>query len=274
MTQINKKQFQSSHGKVVYTDSQHGVEPIIFMHGLPTSKALWNPVLPHLTPQYRIITFDLNDYGESEKIGRPISHQERADVLDELRAHLGLATFNLVAHDLGSSVAIDYMGKYAQRVKSLVIMSPPIYPDFKEPVIVKLVRIPGLGELLVRLIRPLLFNIGIKQGLVHKNNFTPELLEAFAGPFADRAGQAALLRILRWGRPQIVFKAYPQIIQSISVPTLIIQGQQDPYIPLSQASRMQQMVPGSTLVVIEEGSHFLPIDTPKRVASKINEFIG
>jgi pimeloyl-ACP methyl ester carboxylesterase len=244
------------------------------MHGLPTSKALWHPVLPHLSPQYRTITFDLNDYGESEKIGRPISHKERADVLDEFRAHLGLAQFHLIAHDLGSSVAIDYMGKYAQRIKSLVIMSPPIYPDFQEPAIVKLVRISGLGELLVRVIRPLLFNIGIKQGLVHKKNFTPELLEAFGGPFADREGQAALLRILRWGRPHIVFKDYPKIIQSIAVPTLIIQGRQDPYIPLSQANRMHEMVADSTLYIIEEGSHFLPIDTPKCVALKINEFIG
>lgn len=271
---MNKKQFLSSHGNIVYTDSEQGVAPLIFMHGLPTSKELWNPVLLHLAPQYRPITFDLNDYGESEKIGRPISHKERADVLDELRAHLGLAQFNLVAHDLGSSVAIDYMGKYAQHVKSLVIMSPPIYLDFQEPALVKLVRIPGLGEWLVRLIRPLLFNLGIKRGLVHKKNFTPELLEAFSGPFADKAGQAALLRILRWGRPHVVFKQYPQIIQSISVPTLIIQGQQDPYIPMSQASRMQQMVPHATLFIIEEGSHFLPIDTPKRVALKINDFIG
>lgn len=274
MIQKNKKQFRSSHGNIVYTDSRGGGEPLIFMHGLPTSQALWYPVLPHLSPQYRAITFDLNDYGESEKIGRPISHQARADVLDELRAHLGLAQFNLVAHDLGSSVAIDYMGKYAQHVKRLVIMSPPIYPDFKEPAIVKLVRISGLGEVLVRVIRPFLFNIGIKQGLVHKKNFTPELLEAFAGPFADKAGQAALLRILRWGRPHIVFKEYPQIIQSIAVPTLIIQGRQDPYIPMSQASRMQQMVADSRLVIIEEGSHFLPIDTPKRVAEIMNEFIG
>lgn len=266
-------QFESSHGKVVYTDSEHGDDPLILMHGLPTSKALWQPVLPHLSPNFRKITFDLNDYGESEKIGRPISHKERADVLDELRSHLNLDQFNLVAHDLGSSVAIDYMGKYAQHVKRLVIMSPPAYPDFKEPGIVKLVRIAGLGEALVKVIRPLLFNIGIKRGLVHKNNFTPELLNAFAGPFANKEGQAALLRILRWGRPHIVFKYYPNIIQSISVPTLILQGKQDPYIPLSQVTRMHEAIANSTLHIIENGSHFLPIDTPEAVARQINRFV-
>jgi pimeloyl-ACP methyl ester carboxylesterase len=270
---IHKNQFSSSHGTILYSDSQEGTEPLIFMHGLPTSKELWEPVRPYLNPAYRTITFDLNDYGQSEKIGRPISHQERADVLDELRTHLGLERFHLIAHDLGSSVAIDYMGKYAQHVKSLVIMSPPVYPDFKEPAIVKLVRIPVLGEGLVKMIRPLLFNIGIKRGLVHKNNFTPQLLEAFAGPFSSKAGQAALLRILRWGRPHIVFKNYPEIIQSITVPTLIIQGRQDPYIPATQVTRMHTAVANATLHFIEHGSHFLPIDTPEIVAQQINKFI-
>ena len=227
-----------------------------------------------MSSNLRIIIFDLNNYGESQKIGRHITHKQRADVLDELREHLGLEQFNLIAHDLGSSVAIDYMGKYAQHVKRLVIMSPPIYPDFKEPAIVKLVRVKGLGELLVRVIRPLLFNIGIKRGLVHKQNFTPELLNAFAGPFADREGQAALLRILRWGRPHLVFKDYPNIIQSISVPTLIMQGKQDPYIPMSQVTRMHDAIPNSNLHVIENGSHFLPIDTAKTIAHKINAFIS
>ncbi len=269
-----KQPFTSSHGRIQFTDSQNGRQPIIFMHGLPTAKELWQPMLPYLTAHYRCITFDLNDYGQSEKIGRPISHKQRADVLDELRAHLGLPQFTLVAHDLGSSVAVDYMGKYGQFVQNLVVMSPPVYPDFKEPAIVKLVRIRGLGAMLVRMIRPLLFNIGIKQGLVHKQNFTPDLLHAFADPFANKAGQAALLRNLRWGRPFQVFREYPQIIQTIAVPTLIIQGRHDPYIPHNQVERMHQMIADSKLVYIEDGSHFLPIDTPEAISQEIRNFIG
>lgn len=165
------------------------------------------------------------------------------------------------------------MGQYGQFVQKLVIMRPPVYPDFKEPAIVKLVRIRGLGELLVRVIRPLLFNIGIKQGLVHKANFTPELLHAFANPFADKAGQAALLRNLRWGRPFHVFSGYPQIIQAITAPTLIIQGRHDPYIPANQVERMHEMIANSKLVFIEDGSHFLPIDTPEAVAQEIHRFM-
>ena len=268
------QEFSSSHGIIAYTDTQAGDTILILMHGLPTSKELWRPVLPHLQPGYRVITFDLNDYGRSEKIGRHISHKERADVLDELRAYLGIEHFNLIAHDLGASVAIDYMRKYSQYVQKLVLMSPPVYPDFTEPFIVKLVRTPGLGELLIRLIKTPLFKIGLGRGLVHRERLSSELLAAFSEPFSGREGRAALLRILRWGRPHLVFRDYPQIIQSISVPTLVIQGRHDPYIPPSQVIRLRDTIADAKLVFVEDGGHFLPIDTPATIACEVNDFIG
>ena len=266
--------FNSSSGKVAYTDTGSGQPALIFMHGLPTSKELWNPVLPHLPAGWRMITFDLLDYGESEKIGRHITHQARADVLDELRAHLELERFVLVAHDLGSSVAIDYMDKYAAHVEKLVLMSPPVYPDFVEPLIVKLVRTQGLGEALVAIIKPLLFRIGMAQGMVHRERLTSEILGAISGGFAGAEGNAALLRVLRWGRPFAVFAGYPRIITSIHSPTLVIQGRRDPYIPESQVTRLRDTIPGCQLVFIEDGAHFLPIDTPEQAASEIKAFVS
>lgn len=266
-------EFTSSHGKIVFTDTATGELPVIFMHGLPTSKELFLPMMPHLSKKFRCITFDLNDYGESEKIGHPISHKQRADVLDELRAHLGLERFILVAHDLGASVAIDYMETYGQFVEKLVLMSPPVYPDFVEPAIVKLVRLPVLGELLVMVMKNALFGRGIRQGMVHPERFTPVLQQAMAGAFSGSTGRAALLRNLRWGRPHIVFAEYPRIIKSISIPTLIIQGRRDPYIPHNQVMRLRQDIFGSELVFIENGGHFLPMDTPQEVAEHLNRWI-
>lgn len=275
--------FQSSYGRIVYTDTHPNVpgETLLMVHGLPTAKELFTPVLPHLSPLFRVITFDLNDYGESDKLhqftskktGMGMTHQQRADVLDELRAHLRLEQFVLVTHDLGSSVGIDYMGQYASHVQKLIILSPPVYPDFQEPAIVKLVRIPYLGELLVLIARNLLLDLGIKRGLTHKERFTPELRTALHQAFAGAEGRAALLRNLRWGRPRVFFKDYPAIIKSIQVPTLIIQGKQDPYIPHAQVLRLHYNISHSRLRFIENGSHFLPIDTPEQVAQAINQFL-
>jgi pimeloyl-ACP methyl ester carboxylesterase len=264
--------FMSSFGRVAYTDTGPGAPTLILLHGLPTAKELWSPVLPHLPAEWRIITYDLLDYGQSAKIGHPITHVQRADVLDELRGHLGLDRFVLVAHDLGASVAVDFMGRYGQHVEKLVLVSPPIYPEFPMPAIVRLVRTPGLGEVLVRVAKETLFSIGVTQGLVHKERYTPELRRAFGGAFDGAEGRAALLRNLRWGTPASTFRGYPAILKSIRTPTLIVQGRRDPYIPLAQAERAMRDIPGAKLAIIEDGGHFLPIDTPEAVAARIVDF--
>ncbi len=68
--------------------------------------------------------------------------------------------------------------------------------------------------------------------------------------------------------------AYPQIIRKIVVPTLVIQGKKDPYIPLAQAQHLQQDIPNAQLNIIPDGGHFLPLDTPEQVAHAINEFLA
>lgn len=273
--------FQSSFGWLAYQDTETEASPIVLIHGLPTCKELFHPVLPHLNQNFRLIAVDLNDYGESEKLpqftskkpGEGMTHKQRAHVLDELRAHLGFDTFILVAHDLGASVAIDYMGSYAQHVEKLVLMSPPVYPDFREPGVVKLVRMPYVGEALTAVLQSFLLHNSISRGLVNKSNYTSELRAAMAKPFESKAGRAALLRNLRWGRPTVFFADYPRIITEMSTPTLIIHGQQDPFIPLSHARRLQKDIANAQLVVIEDGAHFLPIDTPEQVAKAINNFL-
>lgn len=264
----------SRFGRIAYIEQGSGPETLILMHGLPTSKELWQPVMSHLDPRWRVIAFDMHDYGESDRLTQPTNHAERAVALDELRANLGLEQFHLVAHDLGSSVAIAYMDTYGDRVQKLVLMSPPVYPDFGEPTIVKLVRIPVLAELQVLLVRGLLLDISVKYGLVHKDRYLPEVRAAWMRAFAGREGRAALLRDLRWGRPQTMFAHYPEIIRAIAAPTLVIQGRRDPYIPAAQAERLQADIAACQLMFIEDGAHFLPLDTPQQVAAHINRFIS
>jgi len=266
--------FPARRGRLAYTDTEAGAPALILMHGLPTAKELFAPVLPHLDAKYRVITFDLHDHGESERLRGPMLHTERAAALDELRAHLGLERFCLVAHDLGASVAIDYMGAFGEHVERLVLMSPPVYPDFQKPAVVDLVRARGLGPLLLWVMKDLLMKTSIRRGLHHPERFTPELQRAIIGAFDGPEGRAALLRNLRWGTPELTFARYPEFIQTIRVPTRVLQGAHDPYIPRAHAERLARDIPGARLVLIEDGSHFLPMDTPRRVAEELNRFIG
>ncbi|NJN44554.1 MAG: alpha/beta hydrolase [Anaerolineae bacterium] len=102
---------------------------------------------------------------------------------------------------------------------------------------------------------------------------TPEITQAMSKGFDGEEGRAALLRILRWGDPRQEFIDYPRIIRAITVPTLVVQGARDVYIPRKQAIRLRDDIPGANLILIPDGGHFLPIDTPEQVAEAINGFV-
>ncbi len=259
-------------GRMAYLDS--GAGPVVLLlHGLPTSKELYLPTLAHLSPNFRYIIPDLLQYGQSDQPSVHFTHKDRAVHLKQLLDELRIDKFVLVAHDLGASIAIDFMNLFGHKVSKLVLMSPPVYPDFKIPFLVKISRTPIIGVLSIFFMRGLLFKIGLRKGMVNKNNYDDKLHNSISGHFRNRHGRATLYRILNWGSPSVDFADYPDIIKNIEVPTLVIHGRQDPYIPLEHSQRLEDDLKNARLSIIEDGSHFLPADTPKQLAELLISFI-
>ena len=266
----------TSLGDVAYWDvgTLDSSEVRILLHGLPTSKELWLPVLDAL-PEGRTVVVDLLDFGQSSAIDPfTLDHPKRAQAIDELRGELGINTFDLIAHDLGASVAVNYMALFGDRVEGLVLMSAPVYPDLVEPVMIELARKRWLGMPMLRLMPRLLYRQLILRGLVHKSALDEVQVSAFTRDYARRAGKERLWQNLSWGTPAEMFTDYPSIIQDIGIPTLLIHGKYDPYIPIEHAHRMDEDIPDSELVIIERGAHFLPIDTPQEVAAALSAFLA
>lgn len=267
--------FQSSFGTVAYYNIGTSQDTVLLcIHGLPTSKEIFIDLFQALPTHYRLIAMDLNNYGQSEKTKQKMTHKERAAVIDELRQHLNLESFILVSHDLGSSVAIDYMGSYGERVEKFIVMSAPVYPDFEPPSIVKLIRKPKLGRRLLRMFPRTIFKIAMKKGLAHNRSFTPEVYEVYKEAYASGKDYEALYDNLNWGFPHDYYKEYPQIMRNITVPTLIIHGKKDPYIPYRDAKRMHADIPNSKLILLEDASHFIPMDASQDIAKEITHFLS
>ena len=259
-------------GRMAYVDQGDG-PVVLLLHGLPTSKELFLPTLPYLPSDFRYIIPDLLQYGQSDKPSRHFTHKERAAHLKQLLDDLKIESVILITHDLGASVAIDFMDKFEDMVSKLVLISPPVYPDFEIPLLVKISRTPIIGALSIFFMRGLLFKIGLRKGMVNKKNYTNELHNSISGPFRDSHGRATLYRILNWGSPSVDFADYPGIIKTIEVPTLVIHGRKDPYIPLEHSKRLETDIENARLTVIEEGSHFLPADTPEELAEHLKLFL-
>ncbi len=246
-------------------------EPVLFLHGFPTSSYLWNDVVRSMSEGHRLIVLDQLGYGRSDRPeGASLAvsaHAQRAlAVLDTL----GVAQACVVGHDLGGAVAQWIACHAPQRVTRLMLVSSvglDAWPRLRTRVARALV---GVAR---RLPAPLLAGeayASMRRGFVDRHE-GGRALDHFLRPFADRAGRNALLAHLSAQRSD---ETAGFDLSAVRVPTAILHGAHDCCVPASIAHRLREAIPGATLTVMADGAHFLPLDMPDRVAAAVGALLS
>src|ERR1700741_1714983 len=109
-------------------------DPIVLLHGNPTSSYLWRNVFPHLQPRGRCIAPDLIGMGDSNKLpdSGPASYPfvehrpSPAALLEALEVH---ERVTLVVHDWGSALGFDWANRHRQAVKGIAFMEAIVGPQ-------------------------------------------------------------------------------------------------------------------------------------------------
>jgi haloalkane dehalogenase len=117
---------------MAYVDVGEG-DPIVFLHGNPTSSYLWRNVMPHLEGVGRLIAPDLIGMGDSAKLADSgpdrYTFLEHRRYLDQLLDRLGVrARVTFVLHDWGSALGFDWANRHRQAVKAIAYMEAIVQP--------------------------------------------------------------------------------------------------------------------------------------------------
>ena len=132
MPWTEKKYMEVLDRKMACVETGEG-EPVVFLHGNPTSSYLWRRVIPHLASLGRCIAPDLIGMGDSEKLedSGPDSYRfiEHRRYLDALLEALGVTErVTLVTHDWGSALGFDWANRHRDAVKGLAYMEAIVKP--------------------------------------------------------------------------------------------------------------------------------------------------
>jgi len=108
-------------------------DPVVFLHGNPTSSYLWRNVVPHVAGRYRCVVPDLIGQGDSDKLDDPgpgsYSFVEHRRYLDGLLDQLDLGDrITLVLHDWGSALGFDWANRHRDRVAGIAYMEALVRP--------------------------------------------------------------------------------------------------------------------------------------------------
>lgn len=231
--------------------------PVILIHGYTASTYVWRTAAPMLAKAgFHVIAVDLVGFGYTEKprwFEYSITAQAR--IIERFMDRLGLGRSVVVGSSYGGSVAATLALDYPERVDKLVLVSPVINDRLKSHPILKLASVYGIGEA----ITPFLSDSQVfmryrMNGTFARSNrhmVTDERIAAIRRPLHAADGHRSLLATSRnWNAGRIEHDAH-----LINQPTLLIWGEDDAVIPVTDGHKLYDEILHSRLVVLKNCGH-------------------
>ncbi len=113
--------------KMHYVEKGEG-DPILFLHGQPTSSYLWRNIMPHLEGQGRLVAPDNIGFGKSDQPDLDYVFADHYRYIEGFIEALDLKNITLVVHDWGSGLGLHYAQQHPENVKGIVLMESIVAP--------------------------------------------------------------------------------------------------------------------------------------------------
>jgi haloalkane dehalogenase len=261
-----------------YVDEGEG-DPILFLHGNPTSSYLWRNVIPHLTDKGRCIAPDLVGFGKSDKPDIGYRFVDHAPYVQGFIEALGLENVTLVIHDWGSALGLNYAMAHQENVKGIAMMEAMMAPmswadiprDFKRGF--KLFRTPGIGYMMISV-----GNMFVKRILPEAvvRDLTPEEKRHYAEPFPTIKSRKPVYvwpnEIPIDGKPDDVHQIisdYSTKLQESELPKLLFTAEPGGIVDATTVAWAKTNLPNLTVVDIGPGIHFVQEDNPHMIGTEL-----
>lgn len=274
-----KSNFIDVHGsKIHYIDEGTG-DPVLFLHGNPTSSYLWRNIIPHVTPFGRCIAMDLIGMGKSDKPDIGYRFVDHVKYVEGLIEKMGLKNITLVVHDWGSALGFHYAMRHENNIKGIAFMEAILRPakwdefpkDFKMGF--KLFRTPVIGWLMI-----VGLNIFVEQILPKAivRPLTEEEKTRYREPFKRLSDRKP---IWKWpneipidGKPADVndlVNAYSRKLQESEIPKLLFFAHPGGILPAPMVAWCKKNLKNLKTVDIGKGIHYLQEDNPALIGSEL-----
>jgi haloalkane dehalogenase len=230
---------------------------------------MWRYLLPALgSAGRRAVALDLPGFGDSPPVP-PGTFERHVEVVERFRRQIGLDRVVLVVHDTGGLIGLRWACDHPDAVAGLVITNTGFFPDHEWIEIAKTMQTPIQGEALLDSLSREAFGTLLAEA---SSAFDERALDEYWKAFATAGGRSGMLELYR-SFDLDELEPYQAKLAALEVPTLILWGQQDEYLPLDYASRFARGIPDSKLVLLEGVRHFLFEDEPERCAQEVTEFL-
>lgn len=280
-----ESKFVTVHGsKMHYVDVGEG-DPILFVHGNPTSSYLWRNIIPHLSGQARCVAVDLIGMGKSDHPDIPYRYDDQYRYLSGFIDALGIeSNLTLVIHDWGSGLGFRWAHEHKDDVRAIAFMEAMIRTLSLDDMpgslrtAMRLMRAPGTGWLMISA-----GNIFLKKvlpDLTHAK-MSPEVLEYYRSAFPMIGSRKALLQWPRElpldGAPAdntSVVEGYRQWLTRTEIPKILFYGNAGVAIKEAEVAWCRDNLSNLDIVDLGDAIHFVQETHPETIGTELSRWFA
>jgi len=283
--------FQSKYitvngSRMHYVDEGKG-DPVIFIHGNPTSSYLWRNIIPYVTDQHRVIAIDLIGMGQSAKPDINYTFSEHYQYVESFIKQLGLRNVTLVIHDWGAAIGFEYARRHSKNIKAIAFMEGVLPPTFPQS------SYEAMGKDMGGLFKMLRDPVKGKHMVIDNNGFVEKLLPAFTNrtigetemavyraPYKQKASRKPTLvwplEVPIGGQPAdttFTMKSIEKFMAQTELPILMLYASPGAVLPPSVVPWYKKTIKNLETVYIGQGLHFIQEDQPDAIGRALNDWL-
>ena len=265
--------------RVVYRVAGKGAL-LLLVHGMAGSSETWRHVMPALANRFTVLAPDLLGQGQSDKPRGDYSLGAHANTLRDLMDTLEYERATVVGQSLGGGVAMQLAYQFPERCERLVLVDSGGLGR-EVTFYLRMLTVPGFEAVFPLFCTPRLRDAGnliaawLGRAGVRSTPASQEIWRSYAS-LADTENRRAFFRSLR---DVIDFSgqavsALGRLYRAAQLPTLIVWGAQDPFLPVSHAVAAHRAIPGSRLEIFDGVGHYPHCEAPERFVAVLVDFIA
>jgi pimeloyl-ACP methyl ester carboxylesterase len=252
--------------------SKDAEDAVVFVHGNPGPSEDWDELAPRVAEFARVLTMDMPGYGRADRPkGFAYTLAGYAAHLEGVLEATTVRGVHLVAHDFGGPWALKWAAEHPDRVRSITLINTGVLIGYRWHKYARIWQTPLLGELFFLTSTETLLRIAL-----NADNPKPLPYE-FAKrvhSFADFGHARAVCRLYRACKPvDALSRALAPKLRVIDPPTLVIWGEEDPFLPKEFAQKQRDVFPAAEVHLLPGCGHWPFIDDLEAVSALLVPFL-
>ena len=256
---------------------------LILVHGFNGSLFNYEPLVPYLSDNYRVISLDLPAHGLTGAVESDLySHKAYQNVIEEVVKILEVDKFYFVGHSMGGMIAWRYALDNLDQLNGLIIIGSAFFGNEQEfedfqtinapPLAFELIESKFFIRLLEFITPRILVKEGISQSVYDQSIVTDELVDQFHDIILMEGTRVSIGKLAEVHEDDFI--ADPLDLRKITIPSLIIHGEEDNLVNIRFIDHFIEQIPNSKLISYPKTGHMIPMEVPLELSEDIREFIN